>query len=149
MSELVRAGSVPIAEPKVAEPKVAEYKRILQRVLENRPSGTRQRLATALGTNRSFVSQMTNPAYAMPIPLQHLDAIFEVCHFSHWDRTAFRDAYARAHPERHDSGDATLRPRTISVTVADLGDPRRNRTLDEMVARFARQISRFAEDLDQ
>jgi hypothetical protein len=46
---------------------VAEYKRILQRVLENRPSGTRQRLATALGTNRSFVSQIANPAYTTPI----------------------------------------------------------------------------------
>ena len=56
---------------------VAEYKRLLQRVLENRPSGTRQRLATALGTNRSFVSQMTNPAYAMPVPSQHLDTIFD------------------------------------------------------------------------
>src|ERR1700682_6195338 len=68
---------------------VAEYKRRLQRVLENRPSGTRQRLATALGTNRSFISQLANPAYAMPIPLQHLDAIFEVCHFSQVNRRDF------------------------------------------------------------
>ncbi len=124
---------------------IAEYKRILQRVLENRPSGTRQRLATALGTNRSFVSQMTNPAYAMPIPLQHLEAIFEVCHFSHFDRTAFHEAYARAHPDRHDDAGAAAKTRAISVTVADLGDARRNRALDEMVAAFARQISRFAE----
>jgi hypothetical protein len=127
---------------------VAEYKRILQRVLENRPSGTRQRLATALGTNRSFVSQIANPAYAMPIPMQHLDAIFEVCHFSQAERSDFRDAYARAHPDRQEGGDAALKPRVISVTVADLGDARRNRALDEMVARFARQVSRFAEDFD-
>lgn len=126
---------------------VAEYKRILQRVLENRPSGTRQRLATALGTNRSFVSQMTNPAYAMPIPSQHLDAIFEVCHFSHLDRTEFSDAYARAHPDRHEA-DTTVRTRQIRVTVADLGDARRNQALDGMVASFARQISRFAEDFN-
>jgi hypothetical protein len=127
---------------------VAEYKRILQRVLENRPSGTRQRLATALGTNRSFISQIANPAYAMPIPLQHLDSIFEVCHFSHADRRDFRDAYARAHPERHEGGDAAVKIRVISVTVADLGDARKNRALDEMIARFARQISRFAEDFE-
>ena len=127
---------------------VAEYKRILQRVLENRPSGTRQRLATALGTNRSFVSQIANPAYAMPIPMQHLDLIFEVCHFSHADRTDFLDAYGRAHPDRQEGGDAVLKTRVISVAVADFGDARRNRAVDEMVARFARQISRFAEDFD-
>jgi hypothetical protein len=125
---------------------VAEYKRLLQRVLENRPSGTRQRLAIALGTNRSFVSQMTNPAYAMPVPAQHLDTIFEACHFSLSERQEFLNAYASAHPERRDGGDTTLRTRVIAVTVSDLGDARKNRALDEMVARFARQISRFAED---
>ena len=36
----------------------------------------------ALGKNRSFVSQITNPAYATPIPAQHLETIFEICHFS-------------------------------------------------------------------
>ena len=40
---------------------VADYKRILQQVLENRPAGTRLRLAEALGKNRSFISQITNP----------------------------------------------------------------------------------------
>jgi hypothetical protein len=135
------------AERAVTSP-VVEYKRVLQRVLENRPSGTRQRLATVLGTNRSFISQMANPAYAMPIPLQHLDAIFEACHFSQVDRRDFLDAYARAHPDRHEGGDAAVNSRVITVTVADLGDPRRNRALDEMVTRFARQISRFAEGLD-
>ena len=44
---------------------------------DNRPSGTRQRLAGALGKNRSFVSQIANPAYPVPIPVQHLETIFE------------------------------------------------------------------------
>ena len=134
--------------PRAGTSPVAEYKRILQRVLENRPSGTRQRLATALGTNRSFVSQMANPAYTMPIPLQHVDAIFEVCHFSQADRSDFLDAYTRAHPDRQESSDTVVKSRVISVSVADLGNARRNRALDEMVARFARQFSRFAEDFD-
>jgi hypothetical protein len=103
---------------------VAEYKRLLQRVLENRPSGTRQRLATALGTNHSFVSQMTNPAYAMPVPSQHLDTIFEACHFSLSERQEFLNAYAFAHPERREGGDTTVRTRVIAVTVSDLGDAR-------------------------
>mgnify|MGYP000606055132 CR=1 FL=1 len=47
---------------------VAAYKRMLADIIEKRPSGTRQRLAAALAKNRSFVSQITNPAYATPIP---------------------------------------------------------------------------------
>jgi hypothetical protein len=34
------------------------------------------------------------------------------------------------------------------VTVADLGDAVKNRALDEMVVRFARQIGRFAESIE-
>ena len=79
---------------------VTDYKNILRRVLENRPSGTRQRLSAALGKNRSFISQITNPSYAVPIPAPHLSTIFEICHFSAADRRAFLDAYARAHPRR-------------------------------------------------
>ncbi len=127
---------------------VADYKRVLRQVLDNRPSGTRQRLAAALGTNRSFVSQMANPAYAMPIPAQHLEAIFEVCHFSPADRQTFTDAYIRAHPERREGSDPAHRMRTITLRIADLGDPRKNRALDELVQRFARECSRFAETLE-
>jgi hypothetical protein len=126
---------------------VASYKRVLQRVLENRPSGTRQRLALALGTNRSFVSQMSNPAYAMPIPSQHLDVIFELCHFSQAERAEFLEAYVLAHPDRAEASASAARTRVLSVAVADLGDPLKNRTLDEMVKRFAEQIGRFADDI--
>ncbi len=134
--------------PPAAISPVARYKRVLQCVLENCPSGTRQRLATALGTNRSFVSQMANPAYAMPIPSQHLDMVFERCHFSQAEREAFLEAYALAHPDRRDGGHATSRTRSITVTVADLGDAAKNRALDEMVVRFACQIGRFAESIE-
>src|SRR5689334_3844593 len=40
---------------------VGAYKTVLQRVLDARPSGTRHRLAIALGKNRSFISQIANP----------------------------------------------------------------------------------------
>ena len=65
----------------VADPSsVAEYKRILQQVLENRPAGTRLRLAEGLGKNRSFISQIANPSYSVPIPARHIERIFEICH---------------------------------------------------------------------
>src|SRR6516225_11394110 len=109
----------------------ADYKRLLQQVCDNRPSGTRGRLAVALGTNRSFVSQLVNPVYAMPIPAQHLETIFEVCHFSPTERAAFLAAYDRAHPGRRETGEPTTTgTRVVALTVPDLGSIRRNQAVD-------------------
>jgi hypothetical protein len=126
---------------------VAEYKGVLRRVLDNRPSGTRQRLALALGKNRSFVSQIANPSYPVPIPAQHVETIFEVCHFSLDERKSFLEAYRRAHARRKLEAGDTPKRRVISITVPDLGDARRNHAVDEMVAEFAARLARLAEDI--
>jgi hypothetical protein len=123
---------------------VADYKRLLQGLCDNRPSGTRGRLALALGTNRSFVSQLVNPVYGMPVPAQHLETIFEICHFSPAERAAFLDAYDQAHPGRRDTGEPTAGIRVISVTVPDLGNVRRNQAVDAMLAEYARHLVHFA-----
>ena len=126
---------------------VADYKEILKRVLDNRPSGTRLRLAAALGKNRSFVSQIASPTYSVPIPAQHLDTIFHVCHFLVDEQRAFLDAYHRAHPNRRQHLSEVPRTRTLTVTVPDLGDERRNRAVDEAVADFAHRLARLTDDL--
>jgi hypothetical protein len=123
---------------------VADYKRLLQTVCDKRPSGTRGRLAFALGTNRSFVSQLVNPAYAMPIPAQHLETIFEVCHFSPTDRAEFLAVYDNAHPGRRETGEATAGIRVVSLTVPDLGNARRNQAVDALIAEYGRHVTRLA-----
>ena len=123
---------------------VADYKRLLQAVCDNRPSGTRGRLAVALGTNRSFVSQLVNPAYAMPIPAQHLETIFEVCHFSPADRAAFLAVYDNAHPGRRETGEEVGGTRVVSLIVPDLGNARRNQAIDALIAEYGRQVARLA-----
>jgi len=123
---------------------VADYKTLLQAVCDKRPSGTRGRLAMALGTNRSFVSQLVNPNYAMPIPAQHLETIFEVCHFSPADRSAFLAAYDGAHPGRRETGETATGTRVVSLTVPDLGSVRRNQAVDVMLADFVRHLVHFA-----
>ncbi len=125
------------------EATVADYKRLLQLVCDRRPSGTRGRLALALGTNRSFVSQLVNPVYPMPVPAQHLETIFEVCHFSPTERAAFLTAYDQAHPGRRDSGEALAATRAISLTVPDLGTARRNKAFDDMMAEYAHHLVRL------
>jgi hypothetical protein len=126
---------------------VADYKEILKNVLDNRPSGTRQRLASALGKNRSFISQIANPSYSIPIPAQHLDTIFHVCHFSINEKREFLKVYYRAHPNRRQRLSEVARMRTLTVTVPDLGDKRKNRAIDEAVADFAYRFSRLSDDL--
>ena len=68
---MARPEMIPPGKPDAGLPTVAAYKRVLQDVLERRPSGMRQRLAEALGKNRSFISQISNPTYPTPIPAQH------------------------------------------------------------------------------
>jgi hypothetical protein len=122
---------------------VADYKRVLQRVLENRPSGTRQRLAAALQKNRSFVSQITNPAYAVPIPAIHLDTIFEICHFPPEEKRHFLAAYERAHARRLKLVKESRRLRSHTIYLPDLGDDARNRELERLVATFITELIRL------
>ena len=119
---------------------VAVYKRIFKEVLESRPSGMRLRLAHAMGKNRSFVSQISNPAYPVPIPVQHLNTIFDVCHFPPQAKAACRRAYARAHPRR--IGRLTEGPheRTLTLHLPDLGNAKRNAELDALLQEFARRL---------
>ena len=126
---------------------VAAYKAVLKRVVDNRPSGTRHRLALALGKNRSFISQITNPVYAVPIPAQHLDAIFAVCHFTPAERSEFLAAYLAAHPRHLDLVRRPAGTRALTVILPDLGDARQNRLLDEAILETARRLARLAEEL--
>jgi hypothetical protein len=124
---------------------VAAYKSILQAVINNRPSGTRQRLAAAIGKNRSFVSQITNPVYPTPIPAQHLEAIFSICHFSPAERDAFLLAYRRAHPGRVEVVDQERPMRRVVVDLPDFGDRAKNRAAEEMLAEIARRLTKFSD----
>ena len=133
--------------PGPGDSNVADYKVILRRVLDNRPSGTRLKLAAALGKNRSFVTQITNPAYLVPIPAKHLSIIFEVCHLSGAERAVFLEAYGRAHPGRLLAPYREARTRAITVTVPDLGDEKKNRALEQLVVDFAAQLARYAESV--
>ena len=136
----------PVKTESAREAAVAAYKAILKAVVDNRPSGTRHRLALALGKNRSFVSQITSPAYSVPIPARHVEAIFEVCHFTPGEKSEFLAAYTAAHTGR--LGLVRKRPgsRTLTLAVPDLGDERRNRLLDEAIVELAHRLVRFAEE---
>lgn len=96
---------------------IAGYKALLRSFIERRPSGLRGRLAMALGKHKSFVSQIANPAYAVPIPRGDLPIIFELCHLSPQEREGFLALYRRAHPERRGRR-AALAPRAQELRIA-------------------------------
>lgn len=120
---------------------VIAYKTILAGLLDNRPSGTRQRLASALGKHRSFVTQVTSPAYDTPLPARHLPTIFRVCHFSPAEQERFLAAYEAAHPGRLPDAGGTEKLRTLSIMAPDFGDEKKNRMFDDAVADFVRAMA--------
>lgn len=127
---------------------VEAYKTILRNVINRRPSGTRLRLAAALGKNRSFVSHMTNLASPVPIPAPHLEKIFEICHFSPTEKREFLDLFARAHPNRVRQVRGARSLRSLKLEVLDLGDAKKNRAFDELVRETALRLVRIVASPD-
>jgi hypothetical protein len=127
---------------------VEAYKTILRTVLDQRPSGTRQRLATALGKNRSFVTHISNPSYPVPIPAPHLEIIFEICHFPPAEKRAFLEAFMHAHPNRLKLVHTERSLRTLKLEVPDFGNPAKNREFDELVRETMRRLERLLRQND-
>lgn len=128
---------------------IAAYKLMLRRALDNRPSGTRLKLAAALGTNRSFISQITNPGYPIPIPAQHLDVICEVCRLAPAEKAEFLEAYRAAHPGRAAGQNRQAQSRNLTLTLPDLGDERRNQAMERAILDFAASLVHYTRELDR
>lgn len=138
-----------IVEPAMEQLKeelVSEYKKIFQQLINLRPSGTRNKIATALGKNKSFVSQITNPAYSVPIPAKHLETIFNICHFSLKERETLLEHYTAAHPNYHyriedtaEDGQPVARTRLV-LDVPVLNDPVDQQKVENIIRDFARQL---------
>ena len=127
---------------------VAAYKRLLQEYIDRRPSGLRLKIAKAIGKHRSFVSQITNPSYPIPVPARHLEAIFRICHLAPEERQAFMTAYEAAHPCHPREGRRTPRKaqerRVIEIDLPVLGDPELEREMEDFLRHMARQLEKLA-----
>src|ERR1700746_371048 len=134
------------ATPENSQDPIAAYKAILRDILDRRPSGMRHRLATVIGKNRSFITQIANPAYQTPIPAQHVHAIMQVCHFSGQERDKFLGAYHRAHPRRLLLLKERERSRRLTLMLPDLGSEQKNHKLDTLLSEVAEKVARLIED---
>jgi len=120
------------------------YKRILQDYINQRPSGARIKIAAELNKNKSFVSQITNPSYTIPVPAQHLAVIFDICRFTLKERETFLKAYTAAHPNYQYRVEpapvAKTGRRTLSFEVPVLEDSAKQRKIETMIKGHAHQL---------
>jgi len=127
---------------------VAAYKKILQSYIDLRPSGIRLKIADAIGKHKSFVSQIANPGYPVPVPARHVGAIMDICHFSPEEREAFLAAYRRAHPNQSRKLQPSAHKRaghhTIHIEVPLFEDPERQHEVEETIRQFARRLIALA-----
>jgi hypothetical protein len=124
---------------------IALYKGMLRNIIDRNPSGLRLRIASALGTHKSFLSQLTNPADSTPIPAKHLRVLFEYCHFTAEERSMFMTAYNSAHPRRRQAVDVEpqgeRQTETLEVEIPVLDSPARQRALRAYVHELVRRLS--------
>ena len=128
---------------------VAAYKGLLRTYIDRRPSGTRQKIALALGKHKSFVSQITNPAYPVPLPAQHVSTIFEICHFSPEERQAFLTAYGAAHPRQIEAIGGRSKAsagHTLHIHVPAFDDPARQQQVIDTIRDMAARIIAIARE---
>jgi hypothetical protein len=125
-----------------AEDPVAAYKRLLRTLVARRPSGTRKRIAAAFGAHPSFVSQITNPALRVPLPAQHLPALFRVCHFTADERAQFLALYARAHPAAPLAAAAAGGPErdALRIVIPPMADRALRAEVEALIRDFAERV---------
>lgn len=136
------------AQPNERSQVVARYKQLLRDYIDRRPSGLRGKLALALGKHKSFISQITNPAYAVPIPAGDLATIFALCHLAPEEREAFMRLYRAAHPERA----RRLRPvsaaHELRIQLPSIRNEGLARELEALILDFAARSIRLAQRAD-
>lgn len=110
---------------------IAAYKEALRGYLAVRPSGLRKKISEAIGTNRSFVSQITNPNYRVPIPPHYVQIIMDVCHLAPAERATFLNAYIAAHPAHAEFTNRTPNSKETTFFV-DLSAVRDDETREQI-----------------
>jgi hypothetical protein len=129
---------------------IARYKTILRELIDKRPSGTRLKIAAAIGRHKSFVSQIVSPAYPMPLPGTHIPTILSICHFSDDERGRFLEAYRAAHPNQFaklgTGPEGGAGPKQIRIELPAFDDAGRQREVEATIRDLAKRIIALALD---
>ena len=127
---------------------IAAYKELLRGYLEKRPSGLRKKIADAIGTNRSFVSQITNPKYSVPIPSHYVHTLVSICHLTPSERTAFISAYLLAHPGQVEllETSAASKSETVMIDLSAVKDEAQRNLIKQTLKFMAESLIALTSD---
>ena len=130
--------------------RIVLYKTYIAEILKKRPSGTRRRLAQALNTNPSFISQITNPHYRIPIPSQHLRMIIHMLHLSKQEEEEFIDLYRQAHPFEAIVVEQGLanEEEVLVIKVPQFKDANKKREVLALIKNLAETFMRLTKDVE-
>ncbi|MFP3921063.1 MAG: hypothetical protein ACLFU3_05075 [Dichotomicrobium sp.] len=130
---------------------IIEYKTLLRQYIDRRPSGTRQKLAEAFGTHKSFISQIINPTYRVPLPAQHIPALFRVCHLNAQEQRDFLEVYARAHPGQYGAIEdlASVEKDVLRIPLPEFDDPERRQQVEQLIKDFAERVIALMRDAEK
>ena len=121
---------------------VSDYKTFLAEIIAKRPSGVKRRLAAALSTNPSFISQITSPNYRTPIPFPHLPILINVLHMAAQEKKEFLRLYHLAHPLGLSEGyaDEETDEDKLVIRLPRFKDKRTAREVRILIEQFANRI---------
>lgn len=114
----------PETDANSVDEKIAAYKILLREYLDRRPSGIRKKISSAINTHRSFISQVANPNYRVPLPAQYVPVLMDVCHFTAEEQETFLKAYSLAHPGQALFARAAIRGdyKSTSIDLSEIED---------------------------
>ena len=132
------------------EEALRDYKFMLRELVDRRPSGTRLRIAKSTGTHKSFISQILNPNYRVPLPVQHVPTLMRVCVFSLEEKERFLKLYTRAHPDQAGRlfGERRRTPDRVVIAIPEFADPEIRKQVEDTIEAAAENIIALARALD-
>lgn len=127
--------------------KIVAYKILLREYLNRRPSGIRKKISAAINTHRSFISQVANPNYRVPLPAQYVPILMDVCHFTTEEQETFLKAYSAAHPGQALFARAAAKGdyRSITIDLSDIADEGTRIALSRSLTEVAREMVRLVQ----
>lgn len=134
----------------IQEEALRDYKIMLKELVDRRPSGTRLRIANSTGTHKSFISQILNPNYRVPLPVQHVPTLMRVCVFSLDEKERFLNLYARAHPDQAGRlfGERRGTQGNIVIAIPEFEDPEIRKHVEDAINAAAENVIALAQSLD-
>ena len=128
---------------------ISKYKEMLKDLIDKRPAGLRGQLAVALGKHKSFISQITNPTYRVPIPARDLQTIFDICYLSTDEREIFLDFYNQAHATNIELSGLEKRVTSeIKISLPAFDNPALTKEVQNLIREFSERLISFARVAD-